>query len=199
MRISETIRQAQRNENRVFEIHLDLAATTNTITVEVITTAQAVARLIDLSNADASRPQSLRATLAAAIASIDRSNPVSAVNQLLAFQNQVRAQVAPVDADLAETFIKAAQQVIDILSAGNTNPGGHPRAKITSLARQFDGRVRMQIAADSSGTYFVEASTDLADWEMIGVAAVQPDGSLGFEDRQAACRPQRFYRAVVLP
>jgi hypothetical protein len=77
-----------------------LLTDTNAINVEVITTAQAVDQLVASVNSDVSRSAPLRTTLAAAIASIDRSNPTAAINQLQAFQNQVSAQVAPLDAAL---------------------------------------------------------------------------------------------------
>jgi len=113
----------------------------------------------------------------------------------LAFQNQVSAQVAPVDSALAQTFIDAAQQVIDIVDAGNTNPSGRPHGKRISLARQPDGRVQMQVA---TGTVpcIIEASTNLVDWEMIGVATGGPEGTLGFEDSQAMRFARRFYRVI---
>jgi hypothetical protein len=58
-------------------------------------------------------PKPLMATLSAALASIERGNFLAAANQLNAFQNKVRAQVA--DPALASQFIEAAQQVIDAL------------------------------------------------------------------------------------
>ena len=61
------------------------------------------------------RDRPLLATLSAALHSIERGNSRSAVNQLLAFQNKVRAQVARSDPALAASFIQAAQAVIDVL------------------------------------------------------------------------------------
>jgi hypothetical protein len=137
------------------------------------------------------------ATLAAAIASIDRSNPMAAINQLQAFQNQVRAQVAPLDAALADTFIQAAQQAIDALSGGNTNPGGHAQGRFTSLTRQPGGRAQLHFSGEAGRRYIIEASTNLTDWEMIGVAAGEADGSFGFEDARSAMFPSRFYRVLA--
>src|SRR5206468_9312559 len=82
-----------------------IAAATNTITVEVITAAQAVERLVTAVNSDVSRSGPLIATLRAAIASIDRSNPAAAINQLQAFQNQIHAQLEPLDAEAARTLL----------------------------------------------------------------------------------------------
>jgi len=71
-----------------------LVSNTNAVTVEVITTAHALERLVAMVNSAVARPQPLRATLKAALDLIGRD---SAANQLLAFQNQVRARVAPFD------------------------------------------------------------------------------------------------------
>ena len=174
-----------------------LAARTNAITLEVITTAQAVQRLAGTVLSSVTRPQPLLATLDAALASISRGNSVSGVSQLFAFQNKVRAQVAPLDPALAASLIQSAQDIIDALSGGNTNPSGRPRGPFTSLARQPNGAMRMQFTSKTRGLYVIEASTNLVDWEMIGVAALRADGGFEFEDAQAARFSSRFYRVKV--
>ena len=177
-------------------VDVGLLTDTNAITVDVITTAQAAEQLVAAANSDVSRSAPLRATLAAAIASIDRSNPAAATNQLLAFQNQVRAQVAPLDAALADTFVQAAQHVISALSEGNTNPGGRPHG-FTSLVRQPSGRLHIQFSGEPGRRYIVEASTNRADWEMIGAVASDVAGQSEFEDEQATKFSSRFYRIVA--
>jgi uncharacterized delta-60 repeat protein len=169
---------------------------TNACTVEILTAAQAVDRLAAAVRDDVARAQPLIATLTAALASIDRSNPVSAINQLLAFQNQVRAQVEPLDAAVAASLIQAAQEVIDALSGGATNPGGQPRGRFTSVGHQANGRVQMQFSGEPGPVYILEASTNLVNWEMIGVAVDHGDGTFTFEDPDAARFPNRFYRLV---
>jgi hypothetical protein len=57
----------------------------------------------------------LLATLEAAVASFERGNLNSGINQLKAFQNKVAAQVARVDAGLAGELIDQAQRIIDEL------------------------------------------------------------------------------------
>jgi len=42
----------------------------------------------------------------------------------------------------------------------------------------------------------VEASTDMVNWEKIGVAVANGDGTFTFEDPNAAKFPNRFYRVV---
>jgi hypothetical protein len=169
---------------------------TNGVTIEVITAAEAVNRLAATLGSDVPRPQALLAALNAAIASADRSNPTSAINQLLAFQNQIRAQVEPLDPALAASLIQSAQEIIDALSGGQTNPGGRPHGRFTSVTRQSNGRVRLQFSGEPERRYIVEASTNLTDWEMIGAATGAADGSLAFEDAQAPRFTQRFYRMV---
>lgn len=55
----------------------------------------------------------------------------------------------------------------------------------------------MKLSAPAGKTYIVQASTNLMDWETIGVATVNTDGSFEFEDPEAANHPHRFYRVVT--
>lgn len=75
-----------------------------------------LARLLGLVNSGVPHPQPLRATLNAAQASMNRHNLTSAINQLRAFENKVRAQVGRSDPKLAETLVQAAQNIIDTLN-----------------------------------------------------------------------------------
>ena len=62
------------------------------VTVAVLTTSQAVQRLIALVNAPSlQRAQPLLATLEAAMAAVARGDRVPAANQLGAFENKVKA------------------------------------------------------------------------------------------------------------
>jgi hypothetical protein len=173
-----------------------LATATNAITVEVITTAQAVQRLITQVESSWRRSQPLVATLSAALASLQRGNAIAAINQLLAFQNKVRAQVAPSDLALAATFIQMAQETIDALSGGGANPGGRPHGRLTASRHPANGHVQLRLAAEPGLIYILEASTNLVNWEKIGIAVDQGDGTFTFEDPNAAKFPNRFYRVV---
>lgn len=62
------------------------------------------------------RQRALIVSLNAALASIDRSNPIPAINQLQAFENKVRTQVAPSDPTLADQLIAEAQAIIAAMS-----------------------------------------------------------------------------------
>lgn len=170
---------------------------TNAVTVEVLTTAQAVERLAAAVNASASRPHPLLATLTAALASIDRNNPVSAINQLLAFQNKVRAQLTPLDPVLADDLLRQAQEIIDVLSGGGTNPGGRPHGRFTSVTRQPSGRIHLQFFAPPGPVYILEASTNLVDWEMVDLAVDHGDGTFELQDVNAAKFQSRYYRLVT--
>ena len=57
----------------------------------------------------------------------------------------------------------------------------------------------MQWSAVHGRLYILEASTNLVDWERIGVAVDRGDGKFTFEDANAARFPNRFYRAVWAP
>jgi hypothetical protein len=158
--------------------------------VEVITTAQAVERLVALCQSGAARPQPLVATLLAALASIDRSNLTAALNQFQAFQNKVRAQVAPLDPALADTFIVATQNIIDAL-VGGSNANG----KLT-LSRTADGTMRLRGGAGPGALYIIEGSTNLLNWERIGITTNNGTGAFEFEDTNTLSSPIRFYRVV---
>jgi hypothetical protein len=69
--------------------------------------------LVENSNLGENTRHALLATLAAASASFDWGNIISGSNQLAAFQNKVRAQVARVDPALANQLIEAAQEIIE--------------------------------------------------------------------------------------
>jgi hypothetical protein len=171
------------------------ATASQTFGVELISPAQAVERLIALVNARARRPQPLLATLSAALAALERGNVTPALNQLEAFQNKVQAQVAPDDPVLAGQLIQAAQDLLDALGrdCASTKPAG----RIGRLNHHSDGRVTMAFSAPDGQVYAVEASTNLVDWERIGVAVQTGPGVFEFEDPAAARLPARFYRLVI--
>ncbi|MDD5139086.1 MAG: FG-GAP-like repeat-containing protein [Verrucomicrobiales bacterium] len=169
-----------------------LASNQNTIAVEVITLAQAVDRLKD-AVADVSQKQSLIAILNAALASIDRSNPTAAINQFQAFQNQVSAQISPLDPELAQSLIDAAQSIINALSGG----GEASNNKALKASSHANGKIHLNFSGMHQQIYIIEASTNLVDWEKIGVAKDQGDGTFDFDDLNAVKMSGRFYRVVA--
>jgi len=89
---------------------------TASLTVEVLSAGEAIEVLIDkVNNADLGRrnKRPLIATLKAAIASFDRGNCASGVNQLEAFQNKVRAQIGHENPALADEILALAQKILD--------------------------------------------------------------------------------------
>jgi len=91
-----------------------LASDSDTITLQIVTPAEAVELLIlTVETVDLGRKNKrpLIATLKASVAAFDRGSYGAAVNQLQAFQNKVRAQID--DEALAASLIAAAQAIID--------------------------------------------------------------------------------------
>ena len=62
-----------------------------------------------------------------------------------------------------------------------------------------DGVPLLEFSADDTRTYVIEASTNLVDWEAIGVA-MESKGNTGdytFEDDQPIEFPTRYYRVAT--
>ncbi len=173
------------------------ATGTNSARLEVLSPAQAVGVLATLiANSELGRKNinPLLATLEAAGASFARGNAISGINQLEAFQNKVRAQIAPLDSALAGTLIEAAQEIIDVLiSPAAFSPANGGTEKLMQVTdRKFHWRFHGRRAR----AYFIEASTDLTDWAIIGVARAVGAEEFDFEDVRAAQFRDRFYRIV---
>lgn len=95
--------------------------------LDVISPAEAVEIIMDLlaeSPLTGKRRQPLLARLRAAKFLFERSHFVAGVNQLVDFQNRIRAQVSPSDPLLGENLIQAAQTVIDGLDAAGGSKRG---------------------------------------------------------------------------
>lgn len=92
----------------------------------VITAGEAVEQCVALvngANLGTKNKRPLIASLKAAGASFDRGSLESAVNQLEAFQNKVRAQVAPRWPAEAAAFIRCTQQILDAVDCAAAQPG----------------------------------------------------------------------------
>jgi len=155
--------------------------------------AESVAHLIDLVNeSNLLHKQSLLATLEAALASIERDNCHSAVDQLHAFQNKTAAQVS--DAAFTTELIAGAGEVITALDC---NGAAHVAAKIQAIKHHPNGKVQMMIKGEAGKSYILKASTNLVDWEAICVVRPDEEGNCGYEDAMAGKHPSRFYRVVA--
>jgi len=52
----------------------------------------------------------------------------------------------------------------------------------------------MQFAGDSGKLYLIESSTNLVDWELIGIASSTTNGQFQFDDKEAGRFARRYYR-----
>ncbi len=163
-------------------------------TRRALTPSQAVQALMAKVNASSLAVQQRRpllATLQAALASLERTNTVSGINQLQAFQNKVRAQVRPVAPGLAADLVQAAQAIIDALQ------GQRGRPHFISATKSPPGKFKVKFAAAPGRAYLVQASTNLTDWITVGVATELGTGAFEFEDTEADKFAGRFYRVAT--
>jgi hypothetical protein len=171
-----------------------MASDSQNFVTEVITTAQAVDRLIEMIKAGAGNDQPLVASLQAALKSIDRSQPQTAINQLEAFINKVQTQLAPSSPDLAARLIADAQAIIDALNGGSSSVT--TLVEITEFSQGQNGKHHINIKGGNRLFYIIETSTNMVDWTPLGVASKKVDGDYEFDDSQTQESVARFYRVV---
>jgi hypothetical protein len=95
----------------------DVGRTTVVIDVVPISTAvELLVMTLEEATIDRGNKRPFIVSLKAAAASFDTGRIVPGRNQLVAFQNKVRAQLGPQDPQLADALIKMAQQIIDALA-----------------------------------------------------------------------------------
>lgn len=61
------------------------------------------------------------------------------------------------------------------------------------------GQATIQFAGVPEATYYIEASTNLTTWTVIGGATADQDGRFQFQDINAGLYPQRYYRSTTNP
>jgi hypothetical protein len=171
-----------------------------TAIVEVITPRRALARLLLGPVHDSNLPRGHEFLLAVAVlaadAALHRDRLLVAVNLLEVFKHQVRNLVAPSDAALAKMLTESAEQIMDSLLTCVRKPDA-PHGHGCKIDFPENGRMRIHFAAPRGAICIIEASSNLVDWERVGVATrCEPDG-FEFEDAQAHRMPARFYRVVV--
>ena len=164
-----------------------------TIPVQVITVAQGIQQLSLLVISNATQAQSMAALLANAIKSVDKSNPTAAINQLQAFQNQINAQVEPLDPAIAQILITDAQNIIDVLNGQTPKANG----KIPLFVRQANGQAYLGFSGAHQQSYSVESSDDLVHWTRKGSAQEVLNGQFEFNDPTTTNAQCRFYRVVT--
>jgi uncharacterized delta-60 repeat protein len=120
---SLTLNNVQKTDDDLYSVLVgnpfgSVSSSNAALRIEVPQPRAMVQQLRDLVDSQVARPQPLSVSLTAALASIDRGNSTSAIGQLQAFQHKVRAQVAPLDPDLARILNQAAQAIVDRLQGG---------------------------------------------------------------------------------
>ncbi|HEY6169414.1 MAG TPA: Calx-beta domain-containing protein [Verrucomicrobiae bacterium] len=173
------------------------ATSTDAFTLEVITAAEAVRRLqVQVTSSVIPRNvQPLLASLDAARASFARGNFTSGANQLEAFQNKVRAQVAPDAPTLAEYLIELAQEIIEAVLSSAAAPA--PFTETREVTQGAAGMLKLHFSGRIGRVYLIEASTNLVNWEVIGSARRLSGGLFEFEDPHVSPMPRRFYRIIA--
>ena len=69
---------------------------------------------------------------------------------------------------------------------------------VTDLTVAFlGGQPILQFSGDEARTYVIQASTNLANWDTIGVAEPTGGGDFDFSDSQSDQFPARFYRVIT--
>ncbi len=155
---------------------------------------QAVERLKDGVLARVPKPNPLAVSLAAAMASIERGNVTAAINQLQAFEQKLAARLESQSPGLDPQLAASARTIIDILENGCLTVAPH-RRDIEKINREPNGNLKLQFNAPHGPLYVIEASTNLVDWEKIGIATHPRSDEFEYEDRSAS--PYRFYRVTV--
>jgi hypothetical protein len=74
-----------------------------------------------------------------------------------------------------------------------TGTSGGPLG-FTSLVREPGTTAKLCFAAVSGNTYTVQASTNLIDWKVVGIAVADSNGVCEFEDPDSTKFPCRYYR-----
>jgi hypothetical protein len=170
-----------------------LMASTDAIVIEIVTLSAAIERLQQRVNESAARPHPLVVSVVAAREAAERGNRIAAANQLAAFQNKIRAQLAPLDSELADWLVESADAIIALLRERSDT-----KARIQSIARDAGGAARIHLVTGNPNIFIIEASADLIHWERIGAATAGADGAVVFEDAACARFPARFYRTVAV-
>jgi hypothetical protein len=169
-------------------------ASSNSVVFEVLATDDAVDAIVTFVKGSGLSRQKIRpllATLDAAAASFHRCNALPGILQLVAFQHQVDTTVVPLDPDLAQTLEDAAQEIIDAVNGHRTHPG---KGDVVADSAARKENFKMSFSGPGSHAYFIEASTDLVNWNVIGLARDCGRGLFDFEDVRSAQYPGRFYR-----
>jgi hypothetical protein len=87
-------------------------------------------------------------------------------------------------------FVYRSARIPDLYSV-------QPQAVADLAVTMIDGQPHLEFSGNDARTYVMEASTNLVDWDVIGVAEPSGTGEYDFQDGQANDFPARFYRVVT--
>jgi hypothetical protein len=169
---------------------------TVTVTFKVVTPAEAVEFLlnaVDQESLALRDTKPLRSRLQDSIGSFERCRLKSGIDKLTGFQDKVRERLTATHPALAGMWISSAQAIIDA-AMGKPVANG---ASFSEVGRRGDGTLILRFTGHT-GLGIVQASTNLIDWENLGVAEAQSDGSFLFQDPTGK-HAHRFYRLVSPP
>lgn len=165
---------------------------TNSFALEVITGAEAVESLANLV-ADSGLPQGKRQPLCAmlrrAAHAFDTEHVSSGIHHLEMIQDHIRRWIAPDDAELAAQWIWIAQEIIDAFRVTEVVD-----ARAFRVEAREHGHRALHFKGAQGRPYLVEASGDLANWQVLGAAVEGAPGEFEFDDPAGSTAPQRFYR-----
>jgi hypothetical protein len=117
------------------------------------------------------------------------------VDGLPCFFNGMIDEVSIYNRTLSASEIQAGSEVhteskaVLSLAAQTSSP------RVQSMIRQAGGNALIEFSG-SGAAYVIEASTNLVDWEKIGPATRQADGTFTFTDGDSGKFSTRFYRIV---
>jgi hypothetical protein len=93
-------------------------------------------------------------------------------------------------------FVSGGQSLVEVESAVYSMPLPPPPAAPTLVSRSFtNGNFLLKLASTTNTGFGLLASTNLTDWTRIAAGFTDTNGSLLFQDTNAAHFPRRFYRA----
>lgn len=168
--------------------------------VDVISVGDAVGELIDLlQNLSSSYPgikanvwRQLIDSLQAAQSEFDKGLWNAGLVHIRIFKSRVLTQIEPSDPRLANNLIYIAQQIIGAIHG---IPRQHPT--IGSLQNSGGNHKSLSFTGTPGQLYLVQASSDLNDWETIGIASETDTGSFQFQDANSQSASARYYRLVA--
>ncbi len=173
-----------------------LGTNSTSVAVKVISAADAlqlIRQKVEASSLPRSVKRVLLDTLDKARRELQRGQLHPAGEAVRQFQHEVQRLVPQFDRTLADALNQAAQGLRNALLLLHGRYGGTPPA----VSHLGNGVIQLRFSGEAGQVHVIEASSDLVNWQEIGVAAGAANGSFEFEDREAGALSHRYYRIVV--